>query len=98
MTRFLKYALELGIAAVLMWVDIRLFWLYFFLSALRWFHLLRAMARVNNAMADIRLGLIIGHLGIPQGRLTEAVDRFEDSTYEGDWKSLERDLRSISRR
>lgn len=100
MKNFLVYALEVAIAAVLIFIDQRLFWLYFFFIVI-WLinqraNYLRRVIRVFQMANEVKLITIAEKLAISSEDFDRTFEKIRETSTPEKLESLEKDFREIS--
>lgn len=87
--RVLELLFEVGIAALLIWFDMRVFWLYFFAVVLWNFLRVHSGIAVNHLELRIHLETIQNRVGVVPGMDADAlIQQMRESMSEGEWKQL----------
>jgi hypothetical protein len=87
--RVLVLLSEVGVAALLIWFDMRVFWLYFFAVALWSLSRVLSAIAVNHLEVRIHLETIQNRVGVVPGVDADAlVQQMRENMSEKDWKQL----------
>jgi len=103
MVAALKYVLghfvEIGVAGLLLYEDVRYFLLFFFVyhlySAFTRYNHLRAMVRVYNVTTEAKIMAIAKKLGVTESDIAAVIDEQKHRIPTGKWKSVEQDFLHI---
>lgn len=80
--------LEVGVAALLMWFDVRVFWLYFSAILLWNFSRILAALAVNHTELRVHLETIQNRVGVAPGEADALVQQVRENMSEQGWKLL----------
>ncbi len=100
MKKLLIYGIELIVAAILMWIDQRLFWLYFFIITMYLIDsrtdYLRKIIRVFQVFNETKIMTIMKKLNISEEEIKKTLEKTKESLSAEKWESLERDFKDIT--
>lgn len=91
---FFRRLLRLALAAALLWYDVRLFYLYVFLTVLRSLDdtdRLRATLRLYQVSADVRWLTLLRHVGVTQQEMDDAAQGIQEAQHEAYLENMVRD-------
>lgn len=93
------WTVELGLAAIVMWIDQRLFWLYFFGMVAAVINMrvetLRKIIRFFQIANEVKLLAIADKLGVTPQELQRKADEIRQSMSPEEWAAVEKDLQPI---
>jgi len=99
MKNVLIWTLEIGVAAIVMWIDQRLFWLYFFGTVVAVINMrvdtLRKIIRFFQIANEVKLLAIADKLGVTPQELQRKADGIRQSMSPEEWDAVEKDLQPI---
>ena len=84
---------ELALAAFLMWVDTRLFFLYFFAGVVWQTVSIKRTVLMAQVFSDLKLIAIAKHLNLTEDDLSREVEGFKEAIGPKAWRKLESEWR-----
>jgi len=88
-SRIVELVIELAVAALLMWFDMRVFWLYFFAISLWNGSRVMAAIAANHFEIRVHLETIQNKVGVvPAVDANQLIEQMRDNLPEHEWKKI----------